>query len=161
MSAKTHGHGQEAAHPHGHHDAHDHHGGAAHGSRREYWIGFILSVLLTAPAFGLVMTGVIADPRVTAGIVMALAMVQIVVHMIYFLHMNTKSENGWTMLALIFTAIIVLIAFAAIEEDGLALFAGMALGLLALVGGGLVAWQMLQAEGWALALLHRLGLAGG
>ena len=59
------------------------------------------------------------------------------------------------------SAIIVLIAFAAIEEDGLALFAGMALGLLALVVGGLVAWQMLQAEGWALALLHRLGLAGG
>jgi cytochrome o ubiquinol oxidase operon protein cyoD len=111
MSADTHGHGQDSAHDdgHGHHDAHDHHGGAPHGSRREYWIGFILSVLLTAPAFGLVMSGVIADPRITAGIVMALAMVQIVVHMIYFLHMNTKSENGWTMLALIFTAIIVLI----------------------------------------------------
>ncbi|MFK3889120.1 cytochrome o ubiquinol oxidase subunit IV [Sphingomonas sp. NPDC079357] len=114
MSADTHGHGHDAAHGHGHghHDAHDHHGGAPHGSRREYWIGFILSVLLTAPAFGLVMTGVISDPRVTAGIVMALAMVQIVVHMIYFLHMNTKSENGWTMLALIFTAIIVLIVIA-------------------------------------------------
>ena len=40
---------------------------------------------------------------------MALAMVQIVVHMIYFLHMNTKSEAGWTMMALIFTVIIVVI----------------------------------------------------
>ena len=28
---------------------------------------------------------------------------QIVVHMIYFLHMNTKSEGGWTFLALVFT----------------------------------------------------------
>ena len=27
---------------------------------------------------------------------MAFAAVQIVVHMIYFLHMNTKSEGGWT-----------------------------------------------------------------
>ena len=35
---------------------------------------------------------------------MGFAAVQIVVHMIYFLHMNTKSEGGWTMLALIFTA---------------------------------------------------------
>ncbi len=117
MAAETHhGHDHSPAHgahgAHGTHDAHDHHGGAAHGSRRGYWIGFILSVLLTAPAFGLVMSGVITDPRVTAGIVMALAMVQIVVHMIYFLHMNTKSENGWTMLALIFTAIIVLIVIA-------------------------------------------------
>jgi cytochrome o ubiquinol oxidase operon protein cyoD len=41
---------------------------------------------------------------------MAMAIVQIVVHMIYFLHMNTKSENGWTMMALIFTVIIVVIA---------------------------------------------------
>ncbi|WP_022687748.1 cytochrome o ubiquinol oxidase subunit IV [Sphingomonas phyllosphaerae] len=114
MAAETHhGHDHSPVHgAHGTHDAHDHHGGAAHGSRRGYWIGFILSVLLTAPAFGLVMSGVITDPRVTAGIVMALAMVQIVVHMIYFLHMNTKSENGWTMLALIFTAIIVLIVIA-------------------------------------------------
>lgn len=104
MSADTGTHGH-----HGDHGHHDDHGGAPHGSRRGYWIGFILSVLLTAPAFGLVMSGVIADPRVTAGIVMALAMVQIVVHMIYFLHMNTRSENGWTMLALIFTIIIVVI----------------------------------------------------
>ena len=91
---------------------HDDHGGAAHGSRRGYVIGFVLSVLLTAPAFALVMTGAIADPRVTAGIVTALAAVQIVVHMVYFLHMNSKSESGWTLMALIFTAIIVLIAIA-------------------------------------------------
>jgi len=113
MSAETHhGHAADHAHGHGHGHGHGHddpHGGAAHGSRKGYWIGFLLSVLLTAPAFGLVMSGVIADPRVTAGIVMALAMVQIVVHMIYFLHMNTKSEAGWTMMALIFTVIIVVI----------------------------------------------------
>ncbi|WP_277980738.1 cytochrome o ubiquinol oxidase subunit IV [Sphingomonas phyllosphaerae] len=109
MSADTH-HGHAADHARGHGHGHDDpHGGAAHGSRKGYWIGFLLSVLLTAPAFGLVMSGVITDPRLTAGIVMALAMVQIVVHMIYFLHMNTKSEAGWTMMALIFTAIIVVI----------------------------------------------------
>ena len=109
MAAETHGHDHDHGHGHGH--EHDH-GGAAHGSRRGYWIGFILSVLLTAPAFALVMSGIITDPRVTAGIVMALAMVQIVVHMHYFLHMSTKSENGWTMLALIFTVIIVVIVIA-------------------------------------------------
>ncbi|TCP37028.1 cytochrome o ubiquinol oxidase subunit IV [Sphingomonas sp. BK235] len=116
MSADTHhGHAADHAHSHGQGDGHGHddpHGGAAHGSRKGYWIGFLLSVLLTAPAFALVMTGAIADARVTAGIVMALAMVQIVVHMIYFLHMNTKSEAGWTMLALIFTVIIVVIVIA-------------------------------------------------
>lgn len=99
-------HGPDA---HGHH-AHDH--GAPHGTRRSYWIGFLLSVVLTAVPFALVMTGAIADPRLAAGIVMAMAVVQIVVHMVYFLHMNSRSENGWTMMALIFTVIILVIVIA-------------------------------------------------
>jgi cytochrome o ubiquinol oxidase operon protein cyoD len=96
-----------SAEPVGHHAS-----GEAHGSRREYVIGFLLSVLLTAIPFALVMTDAFADPRVTAGIVTAMAMVQIVVHMIYFLHMNTKSESGWTLMALVFTVIIVVIVVA-------------------------------------------------
>ena len=40
---------------------------------------------------------------------MAFAAVQIVVHMIFFLHMNPRSEGGWTMMALVFTIIIVVI----------------------------------------------------
>lgn len=85
-------------------------GGAAHGSRGSYVTGFVLSVILTAIPFGLVMSGVIVDKSVVAGICMVLAIVQIVVHMIYFLHMNRKSEAGWTLMSLIFTIIIVVIA---------------------------------------------------
>ena len=40
------------------------------------------------------------------------AAVQVVVHMIYFLHMNPKSEGGWNMLALIFTLVLVVIVLA-------------------------------------------------
>jgi cytochrome o ubiquinol oxidase operon protein cyoD len=47
---------------------------------------------------------------VTAVIVVAFAVVQIVVHMIYFLHMDPRSEGGWSLLALIFTLILVAIA---------------------------------------------------
>ncbi|WP_214473131.1 cytochrome o ubiquinol oxidase subunit IV [Mesorhizobium sp. dw_380] len=96
--------------------AHDHaadhghaHGGAAHGSLRGYLIGFVLSVILTAIPFWLVMTGAIDDKQATAIVVMAFAVVQIVVHMVFFLHMNTASEGGWSMLALIFTLILVVI----------------------------------------------------
>ncbi len=90
-----------------------HHADApAHGSRKSYMIGFLLSVVLTAVPFGLVMTGVLADPRLTAGLVMVCAVVQIFVHMIYFLHMNTKSEDGWTLMALIFTVVLVVIVLA-------------------------------------------------
>ena len=91
---------------HGHHD----HGGAAHGSLKSYLIGFGLSVVLTAVPFWLVMTGAITDKAITALIVLVLAAIQIVVHMVYFLHMNTRSENGWTMMAMIFTVVMVVIA---------------------------------------------------
>ena len=87
-------------------------GGAAHGTRRDYVTGFLLSLVLTAIPFALVMSGVIADTRITAAIIMVFAMVQIVVHMIYFLHMNARSENGWTLMALIFTIIIIVIGLA-------------------------------------------------
>jgi len=46
----------------------------------------------------------------TAIIVMAFAAVQVVVHMIFFLHMDARSEGGWSFLALIFTLILVAIA---------------------------------------------------
>ncbi|MBV8237475.1 MAG: cytochrome o ubiquinol oxidase subunit IV [Sphingomonas sp.] len=92
--------------------AHENDSGAPHGTRRDYVTGFLLSVVLTAIPFGLVMSGVIADARVTAAIIAGLAMVQIVVHMVYFLHMNARSEHGWTLMALIFTVVIVVIVLA-------------------------------------------------
>jgi cytochrome o ubiquinol oxidase subunit IV len=90
-------------------EAADHAEHPAAGSLDSYLIGFGLSVVLTAVPFWLVMTGVLGDKQLTALAIMALAAVQIVVHMIYFLHMNARSENGWTMMALIFTIIMVVI----------------------------------------------------
>lgn len=94
---------------HGHDHGHAHDDGAGHGTLKGYLTGFVLAVILTAIPFWLVMGEVFSDTRVTAFFIMALAMVQIVVHMIYFLHMNTRSEGGWTMLALIFTLVLVVI----------------------------------------------------
>ena len=98
-----------------HHDADHgaHHGdGHAHGTFGSYMIGFGLSVILTAIPFWLVMTGVLGDKQLTAFVILGFAVVQILVHMIYFLHMNTRSEGGWTMLALIFTIVLVVITLA-------------------------------------------------
>ncbi|MBA4791353.1 MAG: cytochrome o ubiquinol oxidase subunit IV [Pseudomonadota bacterium] len=103
MSADGHAHGADAHH-HGHGDEH------AHGTFGSYMTGFILSVILTAIPFWLVMSGVIEDKTVTAMLITAFAAVQIVVHMIYFLHMSTSSEGGWNMMALAFTIIVVVIA---------------------------------------------------
>ena len=84
--------------------------GAAHSSLKGYVTGFVLSVALTAVPFWLVMSKVFDKSSTTAVVILGFAAVQIVVHMIYFLHMNTKSEGGWTLLALVFTVMIVVIA---------------------------------------------------
>lgn len=93
---------------------HDHLSGdhGSHGTMGSYMIGFGLSVILTAIPFWLVMSGVLGNPQLTGFIIMGFAVVQIIVHMIYFLHMNTRSENGWTMMALIFTIVLVVITLA-------------------------------------------------
>ena len=96
------------AEPHGAHGD-DH---APHGSLRGYVTGFLLSVVLTAIPFWLVMNDVLGNSTLTAIVIMLFAAVQIVVHMVYFLHMNGRSEGGWTLLALIFTILIVAIALA-------------------------------------------------
>ncbi|NEU13113.1 cytochrome o ubiquinol oxidase subunit IV [Methylobacterium sp. BTF04] len=93
----------------GAHDHHDHGDGAAHGSMKGYVTGFVLAAILTAIPFWLVMTDALGNKQTTGLVIMALAVVQIIVHMVYFLHMNTKSEGGWNFLALIFTLTLVVI----------------------------------------------------
>ncbi|HAF40640.1 MAG TPA: cytochrome o ubiquinol oxidase subunit IV [Sphingobium sp.] len=96
---------------HGHHDdhAHGHHDEGAHGSYGSYMIGFGLSVILTAIPFWLVMSGTLGNPQLTGFIIMAFAAVQVVVHMIYFLHMNTRVEGGWSFMAMMLTIVLVVI----------------------------------------------------
>lgn len=101
----------DAPDPHGAHDDHDAHfdDSIPHVSAREYLNGFVLSVVLTAIPFALVMTKTISNSTLAAVVILLFAAVQIVVHMVYFLHMNTKSEGGWNLLALVFTAVLVII----------------------------------------------------
>ncbi len=83
------------------------HDGGGHGSVRSYRIGFLLSVILTIIPFGLVMAGMPA--AVAIPVCFAFAAVQIIVHLIYFLHMNGSSSQSWNLTAFIFTVIIVAI----------------------------------------------------
>ena len=72
-------------------------------------IGFLLSVILTLIPFGLVMTDAFEDTATTALIVMSLGVVQIIVHMVYFLQMNRRAEGSWIFPALIVTVLLVAI----------------------------------------------------
>jgi cytochrome o ubiquinol oxidase operon protein cyoD len=99
------------------HERHDQHGqqdhrhdeDEAHGSRKGYWIGFALSVVLTAIPFWLVMTMTLTK-QATAFIIMGFAAVQMLVHIVFFLHMNRRAEGGWSIMALLFTVVIIGIA---------------------------------------------------
>ncbi|MDQ7746703.1 cytochrome o ubiquinol oxidase subunit IV [Hydrogenophaga pseudoflava] len=99
-----------AIHPGDHAD--DHQDDGPHSSFSGYMVGFVLSVILTAIPFWLVMAGVVTH-RPTAVLVLgAFAVAQILVHMVCFLHMNGKVEGGWTLLSTIFTVVFVAIAIA-------------------------------------------------
>jgi cytochrome o ubiquinol oxidase operon protein cyoD len=91
-----------------HHNHHEEEGGY-HATVKGYVIGFILSVILTAIPFWLVMGKVLPSPRVTAFVILGFAAVQMIVHMVYFLHLNAKVEGGWSLLAMVFTIAIVVI----------------------------------------------------
>ena len=104
-----------ANHDHAHQDDHhgDHHDDEGfHVSYKGYATGFVLSVILTAIPFWLVMAKVLPSPKMTGFVILGFAAVQMVVHMIYFLHMNAKVEGGWSMLALLFTVALVVIMLA-------------------------------------------------
>ncbi|MGN6583287.1 MAG: cytochrome o ubiquinol oxidase subunit IV [Rhizobiaceae bacterium] len=89
----------------GHHALAD----APHGTLKGYLTGFVLAVVLTVIPFWLVMGNVLDNAVATGILIMIFAVVQIVVHMIYFLHLDARSEGGWNMLALIFTVVLVVI----------------------------------------------------
>jgi len=75
------------------------------GSLKSYLTGFVLSLILTAIPFALVMSGTLSSSAILAGIFGA-GIVQILVHLHYFLHLDTSSAARWNVLAMMFTLLI-------------------------------------------------------
>ncbi|MFB4394612.1 MULTISPECIES: cytochrome o ubiquinol oxidase subunit IV [unclassified Pseudomonas] len=88
-------------------NAHDtaHHEGN-HGSVKSYMIGFILSIILTAIPFGLVMYPSLPK-NLTVLIVVAMAVIQVVVHLVYFLHMDRSKEQRSNVSTFLFTVLVI------------------------------------------------------
>ena len=89
------------AHSHDH-DSHD----ASHGSVKSYAIGFILSVILTLIPFGLVMYPPLPKDM-TVLIVVAFAVIQLVVHLYYFLHLDSSKAARSSVTSFLFTALVI------------------------------------------------------
>ena len=99
MSAATETHGSRGAQ-------------GSHGTMSQLMIGFALAALLTIVPFVLVMHGVAISRPTLIGIIMALGAAQIIVHLVFFLHVNAKAEAGWTLAATLFAVIILGIVLA-------------------------------------------------
>lgn len=75
-------------------------------SIKSYLMGFVLSVVLTAIPFWAVMTSHF-EKSTTLWIVVSLAIVQIVVHLKYFLHLDFSKEGKLNTFSFLFTALII------------------------------------------------------
>jgi cytochrome o ubiquinol oxidase operon protein cyoD len=88
--------------------AHTSQAGAGHGSAKSYVIGFVLSIILTVIPFWIVMHPSLSHSTVMA-VIYGFAVVQILIHLVCFLHMNTSSEQRWNVVAFAFTVLVVAI----------------------------------------------------
>ncbi|MEL0612389.1 cytochrome o ubiquinol oxidase subunit IV [Marinomonas arenicola] len=82
-----------------------------HGSVKSYLTGFVLSVILTAIPFWMVMTEAF-DKGPTYITIILLAIVQIFVHLKYFLHLNFSDQGKLDTYSFIFAAVIIVMVVA-------------------------------------------------
>jgi len=74
----------------------------------QYLTGFVLALVLTAIPFAIVATGAASRAQSLAVVAVA-AVVQVLVHLRYFLHMNFSTTPRENILAFAFAAILILI----------------------------------------------------
>ena len=84
--------------------------GVAHGVTG-YLLGFVLALTLTAGSFYFAKSGFIWGPGIPAAL-MALAIAQMGVHLVFFLHVTTGPESTNNVLALAFGVLIVFLLLA-------------------------------------------------
>lgn len=75
-------------------------------SIKSYLSGFILSVVLTGIPFWAVMTHSL-EKSTTLAVILVLAVVQIIVHLKYFLHLDFSKEGKINTFSFMFTALVI------------------------------------------------------
>ena len=76
-----------------------------------YTIGLVLAVILTATSFWVANTSLLWPPGIPLGLVV-LAIAQMGIHLVFFLHITTGPDNTNNVLALAFGILIVLLLVA-------------------------------------------------
>ena len=84
------------------------HPSTGHITTGKYLIGFALAIVLTLMSFGIVAAGIRPLSAAVVGLVLA-AIIQILVHIHYFLHLDLSKEMQWNFISIAFTALILLV----------------------------------------------------
>jgi cytochrome o ubiquinol oxidase subunit IV len=82
--------------------------GLGHLSTKKYLVGFTLAVLLTLVSFGLATIAGFSKFSALAGLFFA-AILQMLVHLHFFLHLDRSSKQRWNMITLVFSALLIFI----------------------------------------------------
>lgn len=85
---------------------HDPNKEVGHGGSRSYIIGLTLSVILTVIAFGSVTQNWVT-PFAAIFVIAGAALMQVVVHVVFFLHMSRKSTPFWNATIFFFMLLVV------------------------------------------------------
>jgi len=85
-------------------------------SLRQYAIGFGLSLILTVIAFGLVQLHLNSGHEtfkheLVVPLILGLAFIQLLVQLVFFLHIGQESKPKWKLMAFLFGAMVVAIIF--------------------------------------------------
>lgn len=84
---------------------------ASHSSARSYAVGLILSLVMTALAFGVVMTQAVSpDMRLPA--IVVLCVLQLLVQLVYFLHLGSHQDQRANTAIFICTGFLIIIVVA-------------------------------------------------
>lgn len=82
-----------------------------HPTLGTYVTGFVVSLLLTILAY-LVVVKDIVDIRLVVPVIIILAVTQLVVQLVFFLHLGRETKPRWNMMAFLFMLLVVFIVVA-------------------------------------------------
>lgn len=88
--------------------SHNENMGAGKVTKKAYFIGFALALILTIASFSLAMSQSFSRLSVMIGLFVA-ALAQMLVHLHYFLHLDRSSAQRWNVIALMFTGLLLFI----------------------------------------------------
>jgi cytochrome o ubiquinol oxidase operon protein cyoD len=90
------------------HNNHVAHAEAGHSTLKSYIIGFILSIALTLIPYAIVVHHMLTGDALVIAVIL-LAVAQLFVQLVFFLHLSAAPEQRWNLLTFAFTVLILAI----------------------------------------------------